>query len=1011
MSSSAQDPPALTASLRCLERLGEEHRPAAEQAIRAQFDADQQTAQAQAAQEAEEEAERVERERAAVAAAEARRAQLLQEQEAHLAAAKHLVDLAKAQEPAPEPKDKGKKVVQDDSLGNHMDLLVATPSQKTRDKIRANDFVDLWHLTAEGMAVATKARLSGDSTFKLGQDGSFEVKDSLTGFRPDRDLPMTAWITAIGTYVRVMQAEGVAENIVQSLIRLNYTLTNHPDFEHHSTAIRMWHEHQRRQWVISGLTSADGKRFNLGIPNTKHFDSIRLRLIEDHASRRALGVPKRAFPDEPAQVIPSAPALPKSESTGRHSTSSAALPDVQSLRTVSNQSASIFSSRDVARSVVPVECTGVRTVAPLVTVPHHALHEPHFPSQQRSTTSPFQPLPTSARSASSAPSNSLPPTSPSSSISHSFSSVLSSPRSASSLPTGAVLSSTGFDEQLRRFGLLSRYPSLPSALASGFNIGIPPLHRSRLQVNHGSALAQPAVIQAAIARELAAGRYRGPFSSSELQALIGPCQSSPLGLVPKGDSDWRIIQDFSWPRDGESINSHLCSDSWPTAWGAARDVVRTLLSLPPTAQGAVRDVWEAFRRIPLHPSQWPGTVVRGLNDDFYIDMFLGFGLSPATGVWGLVADAIADLCRAQGLGPILKWVDDYLFLSVPLHALPHVNHQRRILADSIQGRQARGGVAFFAGRDGDEHVEDYAFPLQNHSANSPSALVASLSAITSITAPLGVPWKASKDVDFCPNPIYIGFQWFISERCVGLADAKRLKYLASLRLWLSQPRQGLRSAQKLFGQLQHASFVVLHGRKRLGSLRRFVASMSHAPPRIRHRPGKMVTADLRWWEAALARPTLRRSFAHDDDVVQIDASCDASTSFGVGVRIGDKELSIPVRAGWNCQGRDIAWLEAIALEVTVQLLVDQGISDCKVHILTDNSSVFFSERSGHSRNAQIMEVLARVRAMEADHNIDVIPVLVPSADNPADAPSRGVRRASALLHCPVLHPTVRPFFA
>ncbi|KAE8179081.1 hypothetical protein CF328_g9599, partial [Tilletia controversa] len=293
-------------------------------------------------------------------------------------------------------------------------------------------------------------------------------------------------------------------------------------------------------------------------------------------------------------------------------------------------------------------------------------------------------------------------------------------------------------------------------------------------------------------------------------------------------------------------------------------------------------------------------------DDLYIDMFLGFGLSPATGVWGLVADAIADVCRARGLGPILKWVDDFLFLSVPLGDLHRVNLDRSTLACSIQGRQVRGGVAFFASADGEEHVEDYAFPLRNHAPNANSDLVASLSAITSITSPLGVPWKASKDVDFCPNPIYIGFEWFIAERCVGLADAKRLKYLASLQLWLSNTRQGLRAAQKLFGQLQHASFVVLHGRKRFGSLRGFVASMSHAAPRMRHWPGKMVTADLRWWEAALARPTLRRSFAHDDDVFQIDASCDASTSFGVGVRVGDRELSLPLRPGWASQGRDIA---------------------------------------------------------------------------------------------------------
>ncbi|CAD6906000.1 unnamed protein product [Tilletia caries] len=141
------------------------------------------------------------------------------------------------------------------------------------------------------MAVATKSKLSGDTTFELGTDGSFKIKESTTGFRADRDLPMTAWIT-------VMQAEAVSNNIVQSLIRLNHTLTNHPDFEEHSTAIRMWNQHQRRQWVLSSHLNPDGKRFNLGKPNPHHYDAIRLRLIEAQATRRVLGVSKRSFPDD-----------------------------------------------------------------------------------------------------------------------------------------------------------------------------------------------------------------------------------------------------------------------------------------------------------------------------------------------------------------------------------------------------------------------------------------------------------------------------------------------------------------------------------------------------------------------------------------------------------------------------------------------------------------------------------------------------------------------------------------
>lgn len=81
--------------------------------------------------------------------------------------------------------------------------------------------------------------------------------------------------------------------------------------------------------------------------------------------------------------------------------------------------------------------------------------------------------------------------------------------------------------------------------------------------------------------------------------------------------------------------------------------------LPPGSEACVRDVAEAYRNIPLHPSQWPGTVVRlDSNDSFAIDTQASFGCSPNAGQFGRVMDAATDIMRFAGLGPISKWVDD-----------------------------------------------------------------------------------------------------------------------------------------------------------------------------------------------------------------------------------------------------------------------------------------------------------------------------------------------------------------
>ncbi|KAE8213721.1 hypothetical protein CF319_g9143 [Tilletia indica] len=282
-------PPALAASLRFLERLPAEDRADVEKAIRDQWEEDQEHAQEQAARAAEEEADRLQAEELAADAEAQRQAAALREQEAHVTAAKALVDMVKAHDSTTEAKDKGKKVLQDDEAENTLDLLIALPSQKIRDKIKACEYVDIWHLTTEGMAAATRSKLTG-TTYDFGPEG-FKLKEDLTGFKKDQDLSSAAWITAVGHYVRIMQLEGVADNIVQSMVRLNHIVTNHPDFEQHGAAIRMWHQKQRTQWVLSSNFRSDGKRFNLGKPNEKHLDELRLRCLEDRTERRiaALG--------------------------------------------------------------------------------------------------------------------------------------------------------------------------------------------------------------------------------------------------------------------------------------------------------------------------------------------------------------------------------------------------------------------------------------------------------------------------------------------------------------------------------------------------------------------------------------------------------------------------------------------------------------------------------------------------------------------------------------------------
>ncbi|KAJ3472926.1 hypothetical protein NLI96_g13198 [Meripilus lineatus] len=218
--------------------------------------------------------------------------------------------------------------------------------------------------------------------------------------------------------------------------------------------------------------------------------------------------------------------------------------------------------------------------------------------------------------------------------------------------------------------LASKYPSIPTGIARGFHVGIPPIPTTRTPPNSPSFQEHISQFDAILSHELSSGRYLGPFPRDTVEALIGPFQSSPLSIIakPHKPNAYRLIQNFSHPHTNlpyPSINSAINSDDFPCTWGTFNTICVIIWNLPKNAQAAVRDVAEAYRTIPLYPSQWPGAVVRTGKEEFCIDTAAAFGVASNAGAYGHVADAGADIMRSRGLGPISKWVDDHVFLSSP----------------------------------------------------------------------------------------------------------------------------------------------------------------------------------------------------------------------------------------------------------------------------------------------------------------------------------------------------------
>ena len=148
---------------------------------------------------------------------------------------------------------------------------------------------------------------------------------------------------------------------------------------------------------------------------------------------------------------------------------------------------------------------------------------------------------------------------------------------------------------------------VPKGIHFGWCLGVDSsymLSSSFFPQNHCSALKHSDFILDYISSELAENHYLGPFSPSDLEALIGPCRSSP-GVIPKpGSAKFHLIQDHSFPHGDPlipSVNLLIDTLQFDVDWGTFNDCWLLVAHAPPGTQAAVFDVEAAHRCSPSCP--------------------------------------------------------------------------------------------------------------------------------------------------------------------------------------------------------------------------------------------------------------------------------------------------------------------------------------------------------------------------------------------------------------------------
>jgi hypothetical protein len=334
---------------------------------------------------------------------------------------------------------------------------------------------------------------------------------------------------------------------------------------------------------------------------------------------------------------------------------------------------------------------------------------------------------------------------------------------------------------------------------------------------------------------------------------------------------------------------------------------------------------------------------------FWLDHGHPFGCTSSTGNHGEVGDFTEDCWAELEVGPVRKWVDDFVVFRFPISG---------------------------DGSLGDPYL--YLYDRESMLAKIES---------------LGIPWHKSKGQDFDSSFVYLGFHWDLASKTVSLTDEKRLKFKGRvddfLRLY-ENSQAPIDAILSLNGSLSHIAFVYPRGRSFLPNISAFTSSF---PSNFHHRyPPKSVISDLKWWSRTLAISDWKCSLRPRLPVQDIGLFVDASTSWGIGLILGSG-------AGWDAWAltdkprspfQHIGWLEAVAVELALHVLVARGVHSSHILIYSDNQGVIGAWNRGRGRNPEINLSIRRAELLAHEHAIALSFNFVDSEDNLADPISRGI---------------------
>lgn len=475
----------------------------------------------------------------------------------------------------------------------------------------------------------------------------------------------------------------------------------------------------------------------------------------------------------------------------------------------------------------------------------------------------------------------------------------------------------------------------------GVRIGYTGQRSLRMSRNHYSANSNPSAIAHELERELCLNRKIGPFLHPPYENFVG----SPMGAIQKKRSmpvKWRIINDLSWP-EGHSINDGISKDDYSCNYDTLDTAITHLKRLGKGALMSKLDLSDAFRHILVHPddrellgSTWPIEVNGTIQDAYFVDAFLPFGLRSSPALFLRFADAMATIMHYRGASPVWHYLDDFWTCGL-------------------------------------------AEPSNNCFAN--------LQLMLRTCSELGFAVNPNKTVLPCTKLDLLGIELDTIKQQVQISTERLEEIMELLLSWRNRSSCTKRQLQSLIGKLNFICYVCRPGRT---FLRRMIDLTKTARRPTHHiRLTQSFSKDLMWWISFLQEWN-GRSWFYDDQWITNDClhlytdACKESfgglfdTMWFYGTF---PSVNIPLR-------RSITFKELFAITMALSVW-SRHLATKRIIFHCDNQSVVNIITSGSSKCQHIMTLVRFLFHVCSKFNIVIKAVHIPGILNsPSDALSR-----------------------